>query len=187
MIFSNILSIFTLASLALSSPTVEKGSDVIPSGAFPPSSSSVSSSLKTPTPVSSVNSRLGRAIIVNHCRTPIFVWSVGSLVRPVELVWPGGRFYEKFRHDTITGGIALKISTSRDGLYKSAPQTIFAYNLNEQEVWYDLSDVFGDPFTGHPVVLSPSEPQIAWASGVPPSGSQVRVQAASTDLVLTLC
>jgi hypothetical protein len=86
-----------------------------------------------------------------------------------------------------TGGIALKVSTVHDGLYNSSPMTVFAYNLANGKVWYDLSDVFGDPFAGHPVALQPSEPQISWQNGIPPSGSMVRVQDASVDLVLTVC
>ncbi|KAJ6135209.1 hypothetical protein N7512_000369 [Penicillium capsulatum] len=152
----------------------------VPSGAFPASSA-------TPATPSSP-ARLGGAVIQNHCKTPIYIWSVGSTVRPQKTILPYARYYETFRKDVHTGGIALKISTERDGLYTSAPQTIFAYNLvSPDRVWYDLSDVFGDAFRGHPVSLQPSEPRIYWADGVPPAGSQTRVHDPAVDLVLTLC
>ncbi|KAJ5168837.1 Antigenic thaumatin-like protein [Penicillium canariense] len=179
------LSIFLLAGLAISQPTVLSKNDGIPYGAFPSSASSAS--LPSATPITSSNAHLGRAVVVNHCQTPVYIWSVGSTVRSPATVRPGNRHSETFRHDAATGGIALKISTVSDGLYTSAPLTIFAYNLNGQQVWYDLSDVFGDPFKGHSVVVSPAEPELSWANGVPPSGSHVRVSDASTDLVLTLC
>jgi hypothetical protein len=95
-----------------------------------------------------------------------------------------------FREEKSTGGIAIKISTDIDGLYTSAPQMIFAYNLSnvsQGKVWYDLSDVFGDPFEGYPVSLTPAEPRISWTNGVPPAGSQVRVTQADTNLVLSVC
>lgn len=120
---------------------------------------------------------------------------MGSTVLPEETLLPNDEYNEVFRENPDTGGIAIKISTDRDGLYNSAPQMIFAYNLSstrergerQDKVWYDLSDVFGDPFVGYPVNLMPSEPLISWKDGVPPAGSQVRDVDASTDLVLSLC
>lgn len=180
------LHLFCLASFALAHPTVLEGSDDIPYGAFPsPSSTSLSPSA-TPTPAT-IDARLGRAVIDNHCQTPIYLWSVGTVTRTPVTVLPGTRYGETFRHDHKSGGIAIKISTEENGLYDSAPLTVFAYNLNDQNVWYDLSDIFGDPFKGHSVVLSPAEPPIDWDNGIPPAESQVRVRDASEDLVLTLC
>jgi hypothetical protein len=112
---------------------------------------------------------------------------VGSNVRPQATILPLGRYSETYRHDKESGGVALKISAVHDGLYSSSPMTVFAYNLASGRVWYDLSDLFGDPFSGYPVVLQPSEPEIFWQDGIPPSGSMVRVQNASVDLILTVC
>lgn len=170
--------LFSLITLGIAPPTLAD----VPYGAFPAIPATPA------TPAASPSPGLGAAIIQNHCKTPIFIWSVGSTVRSPKIILPYARYYEAFRKDLQTGGIALKISTESDGLYKSAPQTIFAYNLaSPEQVWYDLSDVFGDPFRGHPVSLQPSEPRIYWADGVPPAGSQTRVHDASMDLVLTLC
>lgn len=193
---TSILPLLSLTTLAHSISTKSDETDVIPDGAFPPPASppaatpSPTTSQYSPSdlPTTSPNTqRLGRAVIANHCEVPIYIWSVGSTVRPEATILPYARYAETFRHDAGTGGIAIKISTERDGLYISAPLTIFAYNVKDDKVWYDLSDLFGDPFKGHPVVLQPAEPEIYWSDGVPPEGSQVRVNDASGDLVLTLC
>jgi hypothetical protein len=186
---SSTLHFICLASFTLSHPTVLGKADEIPYGAFPsPASSSASlSPTATPTPSASIDARLGRAIIVNHCKVPIYIWSVGTVTPDPATLLPGNRYGETFRQDHKAGGIAIKISTEESGLYNSSPLTVFAYNINDQNVWYDLSDVFGDPFNGYPVVLSPAEPPIQWVNGIPPSGSQVRVRNVSEDLVLTLC
>ncbi|KAL2870427.1 Bys1 family protein [Aspergillus lucknowensis] len=130
---------------------------------------------------------LGHAVVSNHCQLPLYLWSVGENISPQNVVQPGQNYSEVFRHDPKTGGVAIKITTVMDGLYTSAPQTVFAYNLVDNVVWYDLSDVFGDPFMGEFVSLLPSEPAIRWKEGVPPSGSQVRISEAMVDLVLTAC
>jgi hypothetical protein len=189
---TNLFSVISLATLALSIPTSETQSkaDDVPWGAFPVSSSPVVPlplPAATPTPISNNFERLGQAVIVNHCKVPIYIWSVGSNVRPQATIFPFGRYAETYRHDKESGGVALKISAVHDGLYSSSPMTVFAYNLASGRVWYDLSDLFGDPFSGHPVVLQPSEPEIFWQDGIPPSGSMVRVQNASVDLILTVC
>ncbi|KAL5339480.1 hypothetical protein BJX70DRAFT_387913 [Aspergillus crustosus] len=130
---------------------------------------------------------LGHALVANRCNVPLYIWSVGQNISEQNALEPGQIYSETFRRDPKTGGIAIKITTVEDGLYSAAPQTIFAYNLVDDLVWYDLSDVFGDPFQGEVVSLLPSQPTINWLDGVPPSGSQVRVQDARTDLVLTIC
>ncbi|KAJ5105402.1 Antigenic thaumatin-like protein [Penicillium alfredii] len=194
MLIDNFLSVSLLsfATLALSRPPTRARDHVdnVSFGAFPTvSSAMLPSSTSKPASASAslLAPRRGRAVIVNQCSHPVYLWSVGTTVRPEAIVQPYGRYYETFRQDTGTGGIAIKISTVRHGLYSSAPMTVFAYNLSNEQVWYDLSDIFGDPFRGHPVRLQPAEPQIYWRDGVPPAGSQVRVRDASVDLVLTLC
>ncbi|KAG0161113.1 Fe-containing alcohol dehydrogenase, putative [Penicillium digitatum] len=196
MYLSTILPFLSLTTLALSNPTIyEKhlGPGDISFSAFPSSSSSGPvRPLSTSPPV---HRNLGHAIVHNNCKFPVYLWSVASTVLPERTLLPNDEYTEVFREDAETGGIAIKISTNRDGLYSSAPQMIFAYNLSsdkerglrQDKVWYDLSDVFGDPFVGYPVSLTPSEPLISWKDGVPPAGSQVRAVDASRDLVLSLC
>ncbi|KAJ5164166.1 uncharacterized protein N7500_005996 [Penicillium coprophilum] len=195
MYLSSILPLVSLATLAFSSPTIHNNkleSRDVPSGAFAPSSNGQWIPASTPAPT---HQRLGHAIVQNNCHFPIYIWSVASTVLPVRTILPNDQYRELFRENPDTGGIAVKISTNRDGLYTSAPQMIFAYNLSsskeqgqrQDKVWYDLSDVFGDPFVGYTVTLRPAEPAICWRAGVPPAGSQVRVVDSSTDLVLSLC
>ncbi|KAJ5773326.1 hypothetical protein N7457_008222 [Penicillium paradoxum] len=197
---STIVPLLSLSTLALSQPTVHDSHlahldprNNIPYGAFP-TPSSIGPMVPTSTPPST-RPRLGHAIVQNNCDFPVYLWSVASTVQPVRTLLPNDDYSELFRKNPDTGGIAIKISTDRNGLYNSSPQMVFAYNLsfsqeggrNEERVWYDLSDVYGDPFVGYPVDLTPSEPLISWKDGVPPAGSQVRVIASSTDLVLSLC
>ncbi|KAJ5978174.1 hypothetical protein N7501_001516 [Penicillium viridicatum] len=202
MYFSTILPLLSLTTIALSTPAIHnnhhQGPRDISYNAFPYSSSFPSSSSGPLRPTSTpppTNRDLGHAIVHNNCKFPVYLWSVASTVLPEQTLLPNDEYSEVFRENTDTGGIAIKISTDRDGLYTSAPQMIFAYNLSatkergprQDKLWYDLSDVFGDPFEGYPVNLTPSEPLISWKDGVPPAGSQVRAVDASTDLVLSLC
>lgn len=192
-----ILPLLTLTTLGLSTPTIHNnhlGPRDIHYGASPSSSSNAQWRRPTNRPPP-VYRKLGHAIVHNNCNFPVYLWSVASTVLPERTLLPNEEYNEVFRENANTGGIAIKITTDRDGLYTSAPQMIFAYNLastreqgqRQDKVWYDLSDVFGDPFVGYPVNLTPSEPSISWKDGVPPAGSQVRVVDASTDLRLSLC
>ncbi|KAL2018133.1 hypothetical protein VTK56DRAFT_1209 [Thermocarpiscus australiensis] len=136
-------------------------------------------------------SALGNARVVNNCPDTVHVWSVGSQVAgPFALSANGGSYAEAFQKDPVTGGKALKVTKAADGLYTGAPQTIFAYNLDGDSIWYDLSDVFGDAFAGSKLVASSAEatcPSIIWPTGVPPAGSQVKVCTSGQDVTLTLC
>ncbi|KAI2861568.1 hypothetical protein CBS147343_9079 [Aspergillus niger] len=159
----------------------------------------------------------GHAIILNTCAFPIYAWSVSSTVGP-QITIPAAppstssssntnastkysNYTEPYHHDPQTGGVSIKLTTLRNGLYTGAPQTIFAYNFVEgqNQVWFDLSDVYGDPFKGRRVSVQVRavqggegggggwEESIVWEDGVPAGGSQVRVVGAERDLVVRLC
>ncbi|KAL2163030.1 hypothetical protein VTH06DRAFT_6866 [Thermothelomyces fergusii] len=134
---------------------------------------------------------VGNARVVNKCKSDVYVWAVGSEIDgPHKLAKKGGAYEEPFVKDPVTGGRALKITATEDGLYSGAPQTIFAYNLDGPAVWYDLSDVFGDAFVGKKLVVAseePSCPSIIWPNGVPPAGSQVKTCTSDKTVTLTLC
>ncbi|PKS08078.1 hypothetical protein jhhlp_006690 [Lomentospora prolificans] len=136
-------------------------------------------------------SAVGSAHVVNQCSEDVSVWSVGGEVSgPWRLKANGGSYSEEFSRDPVTGGRALKVTIPADGLWTGAPQTNFAYNLDSSRVWYDLSDVFGDPFKGHKLVVASDNggcAPIVWENGVPPAGSQVKVCSSTDDLVFTLC
>lgn len=133
---------------------------------------------------------VGNAIVENNCGKPVFLWSVGSQVGPEETIKPGESYSEKFRRDPVTGGITLKVTRVKDGLFNGSPQTNFALSLKDNRIWYDLSDVFGDPFEDESVLVTPSNddcPTIEWLNGVPPGESQVRDCNANSDVTLSLC
>lgn len=136
-------------------------------------------------------SAVGNAVVKNNCKFPIYLWSVGGSVGPKQTIKPGGKYSEPFRHDAASGGIALKITTVDDGLYKGSAQTNFAYTLDGNKLWYDLSDVFGDPFAGKgALVVAPQDSscqKICWSQGSPLAGSQVKVCSADKDETFTAC
>ncbi|GFF47722.1 hydroxyacid-oxoacid transhydrogenase, mitochondrial [Aspergillus udagawae] len=146
----------------------------------------------------STNQTLGHATILNSCASEIYLWSVGSTIAPQLTLPPNTTYTEPYRRDPASGGIALKLTRVQNGLYTAAPQMVFAYNLVQQQIWYDLSDVFGDPFYGSRVRVEyrslsgeeggdEEEKGIEWVDGVSPGGSMVRVADAQGDLLLTVC
>jgi hypothetical protein len=135
---------------------------------------------------------IGRAIITNQCEEPLYLWSVGGTISPQNTITKDTSYSETFRHDPVSGGIALKLSNTEGGIFKSnVSQTIFAYSLDDVgEVWYDMSDLFGDGFAGRTMTVRPSDPDcesISWYAGKPGMGSQVKSCGAETDLELTFC
>lgn len=136
----------------------------------------------------------GQAVVLNNCVKDIFVWSVGGVQGPMHLVPSGGNFTENIHRDRTSGGVAIKITRTPNGLFDGSPQMNFAYTFDPttNDVFYDLSDVFGDPFAGHTVSVMPTNPDcadICWADGRQPSGSQVHDCLAGTgeNIVLTTC
>ncbi|KAJ5151047.1 uncharacterized protein N7482_010299 [Penicillium canariense] len=135
-------------------------------------------------------SAVGNAKVVNKCNFPVYLWSVGGSVSAQNTINSGATYSEVLHHDPASGGIALKLTTVENGLYNGSPQTNFAYTLDGQQVWYDLSDVFGDPFSNHAIGVkaAASCPSICWPHGINPGGgSQVKVCNANSDVTLTLC
>jgi hypothetical protein len=137
------------------------------------------------------NPAVGNAIVMNNCTDSIYLWSVDSSVGPRQVIASNATYTEPFRRDLSSGGVTLKITREPQGLYDGSPQTDFAYSLdNNTKVWYDMSDVFGDPFKGNAVVVQPSEPScntINWTNGTPPAGSNVEVCTSTVNLTLTVC
>jgi hypothetical protein len=134
---------------------------------------------------------LGQAKVINNCPFDVSVWSVGAAIAgPWRLAANGGSYGETFVRDPTTGGKALKVTIPADGLFTGAPQSDFAYSLDGARIWYDLSDVFGDPFAGHKLVVSSTSKgcgTIIWPNGTPPAGSQVKVCDSANDVDFVLC
>ncbi|KAI1932593.1 hypothetical protein LOZ65_000582 [Ophidiomyces ophidiicola] len=133
---------------------------------------------------------VGSVIVENHCPFTVYLWSVGGSIGPKNTLGSGAVYKEQFRRDPQSGGIAVKITTVNDGLFNGSPQTNFAYSLTDTQVFYDMSDVMGDPFKGYTLLAHPSKDgcgDIYWENGVPPAGSQVKSCVKSSDVTLTLC
>ena len=141
--------------------------------------------------VAPLASAAGNARVINHCDHPVTLWSVGASVSaPSTLAAFSGTYSEPFRRDPVTGGIAIKITKAADGLYTGAPQLNYAYSLDGDKIWYDLSTVFGVPFPGKKLVVASAEttcPAITWEQGSSPGGSQTKVCTSSKDVALVLC
>ncbi|KAF2396387.1 Bys1 family protein [Trichodelitschia bisporula] len=133
------------------------------------------------------------AIIANHCPFPVTVYPVGSSVGPATTLPANtGLYSEPLQRDAATGGRALKIVSAPADLYTAGKaQTVFEYNLaGDGNVWYDLSDVFGDLFAGYKLVEGSRDAScgsVVWPQGVNPGGSQVRECGEGSDVVLDLC
>jgi hypothetical protein len=134
---------------------------------------------------------VGRAIVTNQCDEPIYLWSVGGSISEQKTIGKDSSYSEVFHKDPASGGIALKMTAVEGGIFMAnASQTIFGYNLDANEVWYDMSDIFGDAFAGRTISIKPTDPNcddIVWGDGRPPAGSQVRKCQANTDLEMTFC
>ncbi|OQE23883.1 hypothetical protein PENSTE_c008G02565 [Penicillium steckii] len=136
---------------------------------------------------------LGSAIVHNKCDFPAYLWSVGSSASDAHLlVANDGGYSELYRTDDTSGGIALKITLEEDGLTTGKPQTVFSYALgNEGKIFYDLSDVFGDPFSGHALSVVPEDEScksINWGGGISTSYvSNTESCSQDASVTLTLC
>lgn len=135
-------------------------------------------------------SAVGNARVVNRCPQTVYAWSVGGSVGPRQTLATGQTYSEVLRRDPQSGGISIKISKNADGLYNASPQTHYAYSLDGANIWYDLSSVFGDAFSGSALNVRPSVtscPSISWPQGRNPGGSQVKVCNSNSNITLTLC
>ncbi|KAH8723476.1 hypothetical protein GQ44DRAFT_804009 [Phaeosphaeriaceae sp. PMI808] len=132
-------------------------------------------------------SAVGNAIVLNNSTSTIYAWVVGGSIGPRETIVSGGLYLEPLRRDPKTGGIAIKITKGPNGLLNGEPQQVFAYNIDGEQVWYDLSSVFGSPFIGSRVeVTSTTGESIIWPKGVHPGGSQVKVTRKDENIWFTV-
>ena len=89
----------------------------------------------------------------------------------------------------------MKIAKEEDGVPAGQAHTTFGYTLDPDRIWYDLFDVFGNPFAGEEVVLEGEGdecPDIEWPEGVAPSGEKLMVSNTvdcdpESDTTLYLC
>lgn len=130
---------------------------------------------------------MGSAVVLNLSKRTIYVWAVGGSIGPRQTISPGGVYREDLRRDEKSGGVAMKITNSVDGLFSGDPQQVFAYNIDGDQVWYDLSTVFGEPFLGDRLeVTSTTGDSIVWPKGCHPGGSQVKVAPSEENVWFTV-
>ncbi|OAA67366.1 BYS1 domain-containing protein [Cordyceps fumosorosea ARSEF 2679] len=147
-------------------------------------------SLLTVSGLAAVASAEGFAKVTNQCDFEVTLWSVGKDVSNGHTLRQGDAYQEPFAVDPKTGGRTLKVTRDRDGLYTGRPQTNFAYSLQQTNIWYDLSDVFGDSFAGKKLRLASDDadcPAIEWDNGTSPGGSQTHICHSDVSVVLILC
>ncbi|OCK79519.1 hypothetical protein K432DRAFT_65040 [Lepidopterella palustris CBS 459.81] len=138
-------------------------------------------------PVTDSNS-IPHVFVVNHCPYDVYVSSVDSVAGPVESVPAGDYWYEDMHYDPAAG-VAIKVATEKDGLFNGSPVFIFAYSISPAEklVWYSLSNIVGDPFSGYRVILHSRKagacPTLQW----PTDNGITRNCADTDDLILSLC
>ncbi|ORY02170.1 putative BYS1 domain protein [Clohesyomyces aquaticus] len=130
----------------------------------------------------------GSAVVFNNSTNLFYLWSVGDTISKTYTIVPsGGTYLEPLHRDPRSGGIALKMTKTPTGLLDGAPQQVFAYNLDGDTVWYDLSTVFGDPFQGNRLeVTSDTGEKIIWPKGTHPGGSQVKSTRSSENIWFTV-
>jgi hypothetical protein len=81
--------------------------------------------------------------IHNKCPFSVFYASVASTTPATTTeLHPGGYIEEDEWFDGVTG-TALKITTTKNGMWVGMPVLNFAYTVNDEEVYYDLSTVNG--------------------------------------------
>lgn len=134
-------------------------------------------------------SSVGSSIVSNYCDFPIYVWVVDDTSVSNRYDLQNG---DSFCEEYDGAGVALKVSNQTDALANGLPMTIFAYSLDKasNKVWYDLSGVNGDAFSGHRVALQPNSSQCAgtvWPNGTKENPMAGVVCPAQNDLVLSVC
>ncbi|KAJ4265959.1 hypothetical protein NW762_003932 [Fusarium torreyae] len=95
-----------------------------------------------------------KAIVINECTSAIYVQSypyAGGAPGPLTTVKPGQRFSEDLR----AGGSTVKIATTKT----LTKPLFFGYSSESKpnNVYYELSTEYGNPFAGKHNILSPGE------------------------------
>lgn len=138
----------------------------------------------------------GSAIVNNKCSHDIYLWSIDSSADAKQHILSSGETYsENYRTSSNGGGVSLKMSLSEDQDKISQ----FEYTIVEPQVFYDLSNVNGYPFSEGGITIEPSdssctsitceagEPNCKQAYNQPYDDWATQGCDCSTNLVLNLC
>jgi hypothetical protein len=137
--------------------------------------------LLSATGLSALGNALGYAKVINDCSYPIYLWSVSNVTGPEVTLKPGMKYHEQF---STTHGVAIKITTVPGGIFNGSPEIDFGYTVGSQGLFYDLTDVNGDPFNGKSGPIVPSDSSCPTASL---GQGTVFCSDINTDLTLTPC
>lgn len=138
----------------------------------------------------------GSAIVNNQCSHDIYLWSIDTSAKAKQHVISSGETYsEPYRISSNGGGVSLKMSLNEDQDEISQ----FEYTLNDDMVFYDLSNVNGYPFSEGGISIEPSddscttisceggEPNCKEAYNQPYDDWATQGCDSTADLVLQLC
>ncbi|KAF2660293.1 hypothetical protein K491DRAFT_688335 [Lophiostoma macrostomum CBS 122681] len=115
-------------------------------------------------------SALGRAIVSNLCPDTLYLWNPLNTNIPTALHTDSS--YSELYQSNITALLLTPFATHPG----NTSQTVFSYALSsdKSQIWYNLSDAYGDPFFGRTISVKPSNvncQDIEWYFGKPPAGS----------------
>jgi Blastomyces yeast-phase-specific protein len=148
------------------------------------------------------------ATIQNHCPYPVYLWSTpggSQLSSKVPMVTldaydrkaGASNVYSENLHQSADGsGVSIKIALITDVWKASSENAIeqleYAVNPTMNQIFYDLSEINGAPFTakGNPLKLAsaPGCPVITSANAYKrPDDTATHACSMPNDLVLTLC
>jgi hypothetical protein len=141
---------------------------------------------------------VGQAVVLNSCNQSIWYTSVSNVAPPVAELLPGLIYRETFRiYPGGNGGISIKLGYDQD--LTTILQFEYTYVPSSYEVWYDLSNLNGDPFVDDGFVLegsssdcksitcAPGEEICYDAYTYPTESGVVFVCGSSNTLTLTIC
>ena len=140
---------------------------------------------------------VGTARVVNNCGTEVYFASVAQSVNDAMSVLPASGMSETYSLPGV--GISIKLAANESG-----PVTQFEFTWQDGDIYYDISNINGNPFIEGGMELVPS---MVGDSNYPscqsvscPAGQQVCTAAYNTpdetktlvcnqdsDLVMTLC
>lgn len=134
--------------------------------------------------------KVGDAIVQNNCHNKVYLWSVGGSVGERQTLEPGDQYVEKLHYDDTSGGISIKITRTKNGLYDGSPQLNFQYALTDH-LYYALSAVFGNPFSSDTLLVHPSVDtcnNICWVErDWTKAREQTETCSTNADITLVLC
>jgi len=97
----------------------------------------------------------GKASIENQCDQDVYLWSVGGSASADMVTLPPGKSYsEKYRFNDLGGGVSVKLALAKN----QGDITQLEYTLDATTVWYDVSNINGNPFAHGGISVKPSDP-----------------------------